>query len=280
MSDLAIAAILRGVAFSPNNVGSDSAILNAVAAGLRRRGFPVNIYSEEQFIAHGIGSEPIIITMARDARSLSRLHQLEGEGREVVNSGYGILHCCRGNMLRIFDREGIPHPVTISTPTNVEIRSRLDTLSFGRCWVKRADCQTIHKEDVACARHTQEAQELLNEFFIRGIPQAVIAQNAEGAHLKFYGVVGTDFFYWFFTHDHQVPAFDIEAFKAVCAHAASALGVQIYGGDAMVDPVSGKFLIVSFDDWPGFAPCRDAAAKAIVKLVATRARKLWRGSKS
>lgn len=276
MSDVTVAAILRGVAFSPNNVGSDSAILNAVAAGLRRRGFPVNIYSEEQFIAHGIGSEPIVITMARDSRSLTRLHQLEGEGRTVINSGYGILHCARANMVRIFDREGIPHPPTVTTATNVEIRSRLDSLGFGRCWVKRADCQTIHKEDVACARHTQEAQELLTEFFIRGIPQAIVAKNADGAHLKFYGVSGTDFFHWFFTHDHDVATFDAATFRKVCDKAASALGVQIYGGDAMVDPVGGEFMLVSFDDWPGFAPCRADAAKAIVKLVAARARKLMK----
>lgn len=276
MSEVSIAAILRGVAFSPNNVGSDSAILNAVAAGLRRRGFPVNIYSEEQFIAHGIGPEPIVITMARDSRSLSRLHQLESEGRKVINSGYGILHCTRGNMLRIFDREGIPHPTTVLTSTDVDIRPQLNAMGFGRCWVKRADCQTIHKEDVACARHIQEAQELLNEFFIRGIQQAVIVKNAEGTHLKFYGVADTDFFHCFFTHDHQVPTFDTGAFRAVCSSAATALGVQIYGGDAMVDPTTGEFTIVSFDDWPGFAPCRDTAAKAIIKLVGFHARKLMK----
>lgn len=279
MSDITIAAILRGVAFSPNNVGSDSAILNAVAAGLRRRGFPVNIYSEEQFIAHGIGSEPIVVTMARDSRSLQRLHELESEGRTVINSGYGVLHCSRGNLVRIFDREGIPHPTTVTTATNVEIRSKLDALGFERCWVKRADSQNVqavHKEDVACARHTQEAQELLTEFFIRGISHAIVAQNADGARLKFYGVAGTDFFHHFFTTDEEVPAFNAESFKQVCARAASALGVQIYGGDAVVDPSSGEFVIVSFDDWPGFAPCRDAAAKAIVKLVAARARKLIR----
>lgn len=274
MNDFSIAAMLRGAMFSPNNVGQDAAILLAVAAGLRRRGYVVNVYDEEQFIARGIGSEPIIITMTRDSRSVVRLHQLENEGRVVINSGYGILNCARANANRIFDREGIPHPVTITTATNVDVRAQLNELGFSHCWVKRADCQTIHKEDVAYARHIQEAQDLLNEFFIRAIPQAVVAQNAEGAHLKFYGVADTDFFHWFFTKDNQIPEFNVEEFKTVCSRAASALGVQIYGGDAIVDPANGHYVIVSFDDWPGFAPCRDAAAKAIVKLVASRARKL------
>lgn len=276
MSTVAIAGILRGGIFSPNNVGSDAAILNAVAAGLRRRGLTVNLYSEEQFIAHGIGSEPIVMSMTRDERSTSRLHALEDRGCIVVNSGYGIAHCARANMVRIFEREGIPQPETLVVATDENVRARLDELGFDRCWVKRADCQTIHKEDVACARHTQEAQELLGEFFIRGIRKATIARNVAGAHVKFYGVTDTDFFHFFFSHGNDVAALNSAALRDVCTRAARALGVVVYGGDAMVDPVSGSFVIIAFNDWPGFAPCRDGAAAAITRLIAARARKLMK----
>ncbi len=274
MAGISIAGILRGGIFSPNNVGCDAAILNSVAALLRRRRFTVNLYSEDQFIAHGIADEPIVLAMTRDERSTSRLHELEDRGRIVVNSGYGIMHCARGNMVRIFAREEIPQPDTILASTNENVLDRLAQLGFSRCWVKRADCQTIHKEDVACARHIREAQGLLGEFFIRGIRSAVICRNAEGAHLKFYGVVGTDFFHHYFSLPDVNAPLDSDLLRATCTRAAKALGVSIYGGDAMVDPATGRFVIISFNDWPSFAPCRDEAARGIVRLVTSLARPL------
>lgn len=276
MSAIAVAGILRGGHFSPNNVSCDAAILNDVAAGLRRRGLTVNVYSEEQFIAHGIGAEPIVMAMTRDERSTTRLLALEGRGRIVINSGHGIAHCARANMVRIFEREGIPQPPTFVVATDEDVRRRLKDAGIERCWVKRADCQTIHKEDVAHARHIEEAQELLSEFFIRGIRQATVARHIAGLHVKFYGVGATDFFHYYFTADSpQIPAqFDADAFGATCSRAAASLGVTVYGGDAIVDPLTGSFVIISFNDWPGFAPCRQQAAKAIIRHIASHARKL------
>ncbi len=276
---MTIAGILRSVNFSPNSVGSDAAILNATAAELRRRGFPVNIYSEEQFIAHGITSESIVMAMTRDERSLSRLHALESEGRIVVNSPTAITHCTRANMVRIFDCEGIPQPLTIVVNTNEDVISRLHTLGIERCWVKRADCQTVHKEDVVRARHVQEAQELLSEFFIRGIRRAVVAQHVNGHHVKFYGVDSHNpFFHFYFTGDNQLipEGFRPDELRSTCMRAARSLGVTVYGGDVIVNPTDGSFKIVSFNDWPGFAPCRQPAAKAIFKHIAQFARKLSR----
>jgi len=271
-----VAGILRAGMFSPNNVGADAAILNSVAAKLRRRGITVNLYSEEQFIAHGIGGEQIVMTMTRDERSTSRLHELEDLGRIVINSGYGISHCARGNMVKIFAREGIPQPDTLVVSTNENIKGRLEELGIERCWVKRADCQTVHKEDVACARHAQEAQDLLGEFFIRGIRTATVARDISGLHAKFYGVVGTDFFHCYLSRADGLQTIDEDSLRSVCTKAAKALGVAIYGGDVMIDPISGSFSIISFNDWPGFAPCREDAAKGICKLVSSYARKLMK----
>lgn len=275
--NISVAAILRAGHFSPNNVGRDAAIINDVAGELRRKGLPVNIYSEEQFIAHGIDSEQIVMSMTRDERSTSRLIALEGHGRVIVNSGHGIAHCIRANMVRIFQREGIPQPTTILVNTDEDIRCQLETLKFGACWIKRADCQTIHKEDVVRVRHIEEAQELLSEFFIRGIRKATIARNIVGIHIKFYGVYSTGFFHYFFTSDHPIgDNFSGEELRKTCEQAAKSLGIIVYGGDAIIDSATGNLQIVSFNDWPGFAPCRREAAKAITKYIATHARKLMK----
>lgn len=275
--NVTVAAILRAGHFSPNNVGRDAAIINDVAAELRRKGLSVNVYSEEQFIAHGIDTEQIVMAMTRDERSTSRLISLEAQGRIIINSGHAIAHCIRANMVRIFESAGIPQPTTLVVNTDEDIRRQLEEHDFGVCWVKRADCQTIHKEDVVRVRHVQEAQELLSEFFIRGIRKATVARHIPGAHVKFYGVTSTGFFHYFFTSDSAgEELFCTESFRKVCEHAAKSLGVVVYGGDAIVDSRTGAFCIVSFNDWPGFAPCRREASKAITKYVTGHARKLMK----
>ena len=276
MASISVAAILRAARFSPNSVASDAAILNTVAAEVRRRGVGVNVYSEEQFIESGIGSEAIVMAMVRDPRSISRLAALEAQGRLVVNSSQAIAQCARATMTRLFEREGIPMPPTLVVATNVDIRRQLEEMGIGACWIKRADCQTVHKEDVARARHPQEAQEILSEFFIRNIPVATVAAHVPGLHIKFYGVAN-DFFHSYFSGNGAAPAgFAGERLREVCSRAARAVDTVVYGGDAIVDPATGDFCIVCFNDWPGFAPCRPQAAKAICKHVASHARKLLR----
>lgn len=270
-----IAGIFRAGIFSPNHVGNDAAILNLVAAGLRRRGFAVNLYSEDQFIALGIGPESIVINMCRDPRSVSRLHQLEQQGRLVINSSLGITQCIRENMTRRLDAAGVPQPTSLVVQTDRNVRARLEELGIERCWIKRGDSPTIHKEDVTHVRHAEEAQELLSEYFIRGIKSAVIARHVSGCHLKFYGVAETDFFHYFFPMGEQ-PPLNEATLRHECFRAANALGVSIYGGDAIVDSQSGEFQIIAFNDWPSFAPCREAAAKGIIKLVASKARKTFK----
>lgn len=276
MATVSVAAILRAAHFSPNSVASDAAIMNAVAAEVRRRGLTVNVYSEEQFIESGIGREPIVMAMVRDARSLERLAALEAEGRLVLNSAQAIAQCARRPMTRLFERAAIPMPPTVVVETNKDVRRQLEAMGMGLCWVKRADCQTVHKEDVARARHIQEAQEILSEFFIRKIPTAIVAAHVPGLHVKFYGVSDI-FFHYYFSSGLPAPAsFSPDDLRQVCQRAASAVDIVVYGGDAVVDPETGDFVIVCFNDWPGFAPCRPQAAKAICKFVATHARKLLR----
>ena len=69
MAEINIAGIMRAGAYSPNHIGNDAAIFNAVADQLRKRGCIVNIYSEEQF-NNGQVNEPVIINMCREMKSI------------------------------------------------------------------------------------------------------------------------------------------------------------------------------------------------------------------
>ena len=279
MSSIKIAGIMRAGAYSPNHIGNDAAIINAVADRLRTCGCEVDMYSEDQFIG-GEVNEDIIVNMCREWKSIHLLQEREDQGALVVNSGYGIENCTRERMTRILLGSNIPQPQSLMVNTNEMIIDSLEQGGFTQCWIKRGDFHAIHKEDVSFVRHPQEAQELLHEYFLRGIKRAVINKHIVGDLVKFYGVQGTPFFHWFYPYDlghskygheeingkSQGIEFDIERMKHICQDAADVLDVKIYGGDCIISP-EGDIYIIDFNDWPSFAPCRDEAAPHIAKSI-------------
>ncbi len=285
MAEIKIAAVMRAGAFSPNHIGNDTAILNIVAEQLRKRGCEVNIYSEEQLMA-GKVTERIIVNMCREHKSIDILQKMEDDGCLVINSGYGIENCIRERMTRILVGSNIPYPESLIVSTDEAVRDRLVKAKYTRCWIKRGDFHTMHKEDVSYARHAEEAQEVLQEYFLRGIKRAVINRHLEGDLIKFYGIAGTQFFYWFYPFvDHYSKygkeeingrvkgiEFDEERMKEICRRAADILDVKIYGGDCIISP-EGEIRIIDFNDWPSFAPCRTEAAPHIAKAIMAEIKK-------
>lgn len=272
MAEITIAGIMRAPSFSPNHIGNDAAIFNLVADQLRKRGCIVNVYSEEQ-LAAGLVTEKIVVNMCREQRSIRTLQQMEDEGAVVVNSGYGIENCTRERMARILMGRNIPYPDTIIVDTNEGISSALAKAGITRCWIKRGDFHTMHKEDVSFARHPQEAQELLQEYFLRGITRAVINRHIDGDLIKFYGVRDSNFFYYFNPMSGQSAAdaattaeFDSERLAAICRRAADEMDIDIYGGDCVISP-DGTITMIDFNDWPSFAPCRAQAAPVIARRI-------------
>ncbi len=279
MAEIEIAGIMRAGAYSPNHIGNDAAIFNAAAEQLRKRGYVVNIYSEEQFNANDV-KEDVILNMCREQASIVKLQKLEDEGKLVINSGYGIENCTRERMTRILLGSGIPYPDSLIVNTDEAIKPQLKKSGFQSCWIKRGDFHAMHKEDVSYVRHPEEAQEVLQEYFLRGIKRAVINVHLVGDLVKFYGVKGTPFFYWFYPFDEGHSKYGYEAIngkskgikfdekemKKICQRAAEELNVDIYGGDCIVSP-DGEMRIIDFNDWPSFAPCRTEAAPHIAKSV-------------
>ena len=239
----------------------------------------VRIYSEEQLVA-GAVNEDIIINMCRHHRSFPVLQRKEDEGALVINSGYGVENCTRERLTRILIGSNIPTPESIMVNTDERVIDRMNKLGMTKAWVKRGDFHTMHKEDVTYVRHPEEAQEVVQEYFLRGIKRAVVSRHIEGELLKFYGVYGTPWFYCFYHHgsrdkqamDEDKPSFDHEAFKEVCNRAAEALDIKIYGGDAIILP-DGSFSIIDFNDWPSFAACRVEASGVIARAILAEIKK-------
>ena len=289
MAEIRIAGVMRAGAYSPNHVGNDAAIFNAVADQLRRRGCEVEVMSEEQFLNTDI-SQPVIMNMCRERESIKKLQELEEQGKLVVNSGFGIENSIRERKARIFIGNKIPMPDTLIVNTNEKVIEDIKKAGIVSCWIKRGDYHSKHKEDVTYCRHPEEAQDLLHEFFYRGIKRAVVARHLVGDLIKFYGVVGQPFFYWLYAFEDQnylyeekegkktypkIP-FDENYLKELCNHTAQIMDIRIYGGDCIVEP-DGNIKIIDFNDWPSFAPCRKEASIQIAKAIMSLANDKKRG---
>ncbi|MDY5673845.1 MAG: hypothetical protein SPK96_07320, partial [Bacteroidaceae bacterium] len=102
----------------------------------------------------------------------------------------------------------------------------------------------------------------------------------KGDLVKFYGVVGTPFFYSFYPTATDYSKFGLEKhngkpkghlYDEACLHRtvtrlAMAAGIQVYGGDCIVWP-DGSFRVIDFNDWPSFSPCRAEAAIHITQRI-------------
>ncbi len=268
--------------YSPNHIGNDAAILNMVGDQLRRRGMEVRYYSEEQ-LSRGEVTEDVVINMCREARSIKLLQQMEDAGKLVINSGYAIENCICERMATILLGSGVSYPESVMVRTDETVVAQMQQKKICRAWVKRGDSHGLHKEDVSYVRRPEEAQDVLQEYFLRGIKRAVINRHLEGKLVKFYGIRDDSFFLWFYPMEEdgrmrikgsrsQQPSMPADEdpvtprLMELARRAAEALDVEIYGGEAILCN-DGTLSIVDFNDWPSFSPCRREAAPRIARYV-------------
>ncbi|MDB5205139.1 MAG: hypothetical protein JWR72_214 [Flavisolibacter sp.] len=278
------AGIKRSLEFSPNHRGNDNAIFTLTVDELKKLGCSVTLYSEDDLLLAESVEEQYIFTMSRSKPSVQKLQRLEKEGKTVINSAFAIENCFRANMTALLIENGIPYPKSFIVPTAKRSCQILEELGGKNFWIKRGDFHAIHKEDVSFAHTPSQANDILKEYSLRGIGEAVLSEHLYGDLVKFYGVRGTDFFHWFYPYEFNHSKynaevingaanyydFSIETLKSCGHHAAEALGVFIYGGDAIISR-TGEIHIIDLNDWPSFAPCREEASYHIAQCIYKKA---------
>ena len=284
MKDLEILGVHRNKKFSPNHIGNDDAIFTLTTQALENLGGKVSICCEDDFLAMSHVSQKHIFTMARQKQVVKKLQNLEERGAVVVNSAFGIENCFRTNMTNGLVENEIPYPKSFVVPTSYAGDDVFERLPGKGFWIKRGDFHAIHKEDVTFAYSKKEAKEILREYALRDIPDAVISEHLVGDLVKFYGVYNTDFFFWFYPYDNNhhkyasyetingkslYHSFEEKNLQKVANDSAEVLGIDIYGGDAIVGE-DGSFHIIDLNDWPSFAPCREEAAGFIAQRIFDR----------
>lgn len=270
--------ILREDRYSPNRISDDRAIFNAVCKKLKTPEDMLFRMHEDEFAAEGIDDASVfdaVFHSCRSDKALSRLRNIMDGGVPVINNPDAVVNCRRTEEVRLLMGAGLPF-----------VKSAIvDSASFPSdwnvfpCWIKRGDTHALEADDVCYVHSREEADAVMRRISEKGAGSAVIQEHVEGHIVKFYGVGQGRLFRYRFLENVSDGKFGLEAynklgctpldeetFRSDVMRIASVLGIDIYGGDAIVTP-QGKAVIVDFNDWPSFFMCREDAAEAISELV-------------
>jgi hypothetical protein len=261
--------IYRELAHSPGRIDADRAILESVSEALAARGFNVELVAADAEFDSYFAN---IFVMCERGPVLDRLRNAEKTGSIIVNSPDAIHNTYRHRMVELFARHHV------SAPASQIVASDANTPRPPTgVWVKRYDFHATEARDVMYAASEEGWREALHGFAKRGIPFVVAQENVPGDLIKFYGVrnamapVDSNWFEWFYHRDKGMLgySFEVLGLRRVAFGAAAALGLEIFGGDAIIQ-ADGEPVIVDINAWPSYARCRDRAAQAIAELLTER----------
>ncbi len=253
-----ILLVKRDPVFSPSKVGADAAILETVAHRLEECGHEAILADEAAIAAAGIPADCSAVLQM--TRSESALAVLDKAAVPVLNAPDSVRKCQRAILADAMRGLDVM-PESMVCPTAGEVP---DTWNFWPCWVKRADSQAaMEKNDVCIVRNASQCADAMKNMAARGVTECMLQRNVMGKTVKFYavagcGIVGT------------LPLIeDIGQLQKKAVKAAEAIGLEIYGGDAIIG-ADGSVTLVDLNDWPSFGSCRETAARAIAKLTVDR----------
>lgn len=270
--------ISREPRFSSNREISDRDIFEAVCRRMNGSEDMLFRMTESEFARDGVtdpGMFDAVFHMCRSDRALERLAEIEASGTVVCNSPSGVLNSRRVREVELLSGSG----ARFATSRVVSTADMPHDWNVFPCWVKRGDSHSIQTDDVCHIADEKALSETLAQMRGRGFDSAVLQEHANGRICKFYGVgAGTLFRYRFLEsvgegrfgleeyNELGCADVDEDAFRNEVVRIAGILGVDVFGGDAIVGE-DGSVTVIDFNDWPSFFICRAAAADAIAGLV-------------
>lgn len=262
---LKLLGVRRKRDYSPNHVTSDLQIITMTAEKLRTLGATVDLCEEGCEIADA-GQYDGIFSMAQGPEGNEQLLPISRAGTLIINSPESVMNCYRTSMTNLLVTHGIPFPKSRIIATRTASNRMFAEFNRGKVWIKRGDVHAIHKEDVILAYSASEKMDVIREFNERGIEAAVIQEHIEGDTVKFYGIRESEFFHWYYVNGVYHTPFDQTMLYTLAQRSAQTLGLFVFGGDAIVSP-GGTITIIDINDWPSFAPVREAASRNIAHLL-------------
>jgi len=263
--------IYREPEYSPGqHLSNDGKILRLVGQALKRYGADVQLATLDE--ARGQWKKAnLIFSMCQGPDALAELTEWKRKGAFILNDPEASRSTYRDSLCSAAREKqlGFPHseflPTDATAPLLEPYRSWFGGATQGG-WLKRLDVHATQPGDVLRVVRWQDLNSNLFRFRSRGMKQVVFQRHCEGDEVKFYAVNGRRLFWPYYPKDCAGHPFDEKTLRLAADRAAQALGLTIYGGDAIISP-EGEITLIDINDWPSFAPCRGAAAGAIAKYL-------------
>jgi len=264
MNDLQFLGIYREKRFSPGKIEDDAAILDMTLAALADSGGKVaSVYPESLQLC--TSRPPCVVTMAQSAAALAALDDWQRQGTRVINSSAAIRNCYRKPLTRLLAEAGVKTPH--SRMLRLDGAAHSFDLPLARpIWLKRGDVHAMQEGDVVLIKAPQDLEPALRHFQRHGIEDALLQEHIDGEVIKFYGVCGKGYFKAFWAETDDEATAQVGPLQGLAEAAARAVGIEVYGGDAVLTPARELFLI-DLNDWPSFSRCCSEAAVHIAAYV-------------
>ncbi|HLH77375.1 MAG TPA: hypothetical protein VKV28_11265 [Candidatus Binataceae bacterium] len=267
-----VLGIYREARFSPGKVEVDAAILDAALAHLAHQGCAVTTIdgAELESSSHTPAGANLILAMCQSRAALSGLELAQRAGTIVINQAAAIRACYRDRMGPILHAAGIPTPPgrlvkTDLSPTQAAAAVADFSLASG-LFVKRGDLHALAADDVTRIETLPALLMAMHQLAKRGAKKAYLQAAVEGKVVKFYGVSRS--FFEVVNGPEELRSNMVNALAQAAQKAAAMLGLEVWGGDAVVD--EHRFYLIDFNDWPSFAAVRERAAVAIANHAMSR----------
>lgn len=259
--------LYREKQYSPGrHQSNDVLLLDQIAHRLREREFAVDLMTLDEANGHRSGAA-IVFSMCQGRSALEDLAEWEREGVRIINSPRAALNTHRDRLPALMFEASVSFPPTYLVGTRGPADLHSLDLESG-IWLKRGDVHAAVTADVQWVDSRERLDAGLAEFARRGIEMAAVQAHRAGDEIKFYGVAD-GFFHWFYSGEAEKYPFSFAQLETLARQAATAAGLDIFGGDVIVSP-AGELTLIDLNDWPSFAPCRERASYAIADFITKR----------
>lgn len=260
-----IVGVYRERMFSPGRVDDDARILEATLRELALAGHVVRAVHTEELEAEPPDVE-CVVTMAESPRALAVLERLERCGARIINGVDAVRNCQRTSLFKLLSAAGLPAPRGWIVPVEF-LRTAISFRNGKSYWLKRGDFHCVGPGDVVRVSTQGEMTRAIGHFKGSGIRDVIAEEHVEGDVIKFYGIADSSYFSAFvLARDKEDVTCRVGRLRALAGEAARVVGLEVFGGDAVITS-DGRTFLIDLNGWPSFACCRQSAARGIASYV-------------
>lgn len=264
MDSISLLGVYREKIFSPGKISDDAAILDRTLAELS--GTRYKAFTRQAETLDNLSFRPfLVLSMAQSERALKVLDNWQKSGTRIINSVQSVHNCYRKPLIHLLKEAGIPIPPSQIVPLE-GVEQNISLGSARGYWLKRADVHAIQSADVMRVGSGEELNRALRHFHRQKIEEVLVQKHVEGEVIKFYGVGRGEYFSAFMASSCEKISSRMKRLLKIAQQSAEVIGLEIYGGDAILTS-EGRVVLIDLNDWPSFSRCCHAAAQGIARYI-------------